>query len=440
MKRFKLRRIGKVSLYTFFANIPTYFYIILIPIIQNYLFSPDDFFEHITSYGVSLLMSAAAFAISAADYSKRRYRLSDSRCTVRQGLFVRSIYSVPYEKLHTVTLVTSPTLRLFSAQKLILSATRSGKRRGSLYIPKKSADKFEEGIRSSLGSRKFTISTTGGRAFLSAALLSNPISGLLAAVPIIRSAGRVVGENTSTELLRTLDFSGWLVVLGLPPAAAFTAYFLLVFYAVGALELFFKTAGLSCDLFENGTVITSGIKSRREVFVPYHRIDSVVITRSVFMLPFSRCSVFVSSLGAGKKGLRLCCAVEKTEPAYSAALRFFGKCLPNGVCADDLCRAFSESKNSRRDRMKAAAAPAAALALSAALCAASAFTRVFGCAVPLALCVLVVMSALWLAFRLYVSGKVGSFIIAGLLVTRKYKRLTLVEEIVPMRAQAIARL
>ena len=72
-----MKRTNRVSVYTVFANIPTYIYTAAIPILQNYLFDPKGAMQIIISNALNIVLMAAALTLSAADYSRKKLRFTD---------------------------------------------------------------------------------------------------------------------------------------------------------------------------------------------------------------------------------------------------------------------------------------------------------------------------------------------------------------------------
>ena len=307
------RRIDRVSAYTLFANIPAYIYLLIIPMIQNFLFDPEGIWQQLASNAVGLLMAAGAAAISAVDYSRRRFRLTKRGAVVSQGIFLRSVYRVSYEKLRSVTFVKAPLTDLFSAEKIVLGISPRDGKRGTLYISHEKSEQLKDEMRTALGSENDVYRAKNRKVFLLCALLSNPITGFLAAVPFVRGIGRAAGAQARDELLRTLDFSRYLIYLGIPPVAAFIAYLLFACYLFSAAVMFLRNGDLTCTFYNGGVVIRKGIVHVRETVIPLHRITALKVTQSVLMKPMGLYNCYVKIEGKGKKSLFLCTAAASKE-------------------------------------------------------------------------------------------------------------------------------
>ncbi len=307
------RRLDRVSAYTLFANIPAYIYLLIIPMIQNFLFNPDGIWQQLASNAVGLFMAAGAAAISAVDYSRRRFRLTKRGAIVSQGIFLRSVYRVSYEKLRSVTFVKAPLTNLFSAEKIVLGISPRDGKRGTLYISCEKAEDIKDEMRMALGSENDVYRAKNRKVFLLCALLSNPVTGFLAAVPFVRGIGRAAGAQARDELLNTLNFSRYLIYLGISPVAAFIAYLLFACYLFSAAVMFLRNGDLSCTFYNGGVIIRKGIVHARETVIPIHRITSLRITQSVLMKPLKLYNCYIKIEGKRKKSLFLCAAAASKE-------------------------------------------------------------------------------------------------------------------------------
>lgn len=294
---------NRVSRYTIFAYIPTFIYLTAIALVQNYLFDPRGFWEHIASYAVSIFMTCGAVLISAADYSRRSVTITDRYISVAQGLLVRSEYRIPYSSLHCFGSTQSPFSRLAGVVKITLGAARRDGRRGVIYLPKERADKAARVMYGGAGEELCTLCSKNSRVFLTSALLANPVGGVLAAAPIISGVGRAAGIDARDALLHELDFSQYFLMLGVPPLTAFIAYVLIAMYLVSVAVMFERNFALRCTVFDGGLQIGSGAVVKKEWYVPFSRITGSRCRQTMLMRTFGICSYEIKVLN---KWRRIC--------------------------------------------------------------------------------------------------------------------------------------
>ena len=303
MKSYRLKnRNEKINICTFFANIPTFIYLLPIPVLQHFLFDPQSFREKITSYSLSIILFFLVGGFSAADYRTKRYKVYPNSAHIKEGIFIRSRFNIPYSRLQSVILQSSPFTLLFSAVKIQLntSATKAKKGDAELYLSCDNAKRLISEIYDDIGYIARYYRAKNSKIFLMASIWSNPISGLLIISPIINNIGKIVGEELKAELIESFDLSKYFVYIGVPPTAAFIAYTLLVCYAVSVFTDFFHTANFTCTSYQNGIVIKRGILKKTLFLTNPSKLNAVTINQSIFMIPIRLCSAYIYTVGAGK--------------------------------------------------------------------------------------------------------------------------------------------
>lgn len=294
---------GRIGVYSVLADIPLYFYLILVPIIQNALFDPHGIMEQAVSNALGILCALAALAFSAADYKKRRFKVYRGGLIVKQGIFTRSFFCIRWENVLAASICTSPFMKLFSVTRAELPASRSDKRRCSVYMDSAQGERFEQALTNGFGKRLFVLSTKSRHILLSSVLLTNPLAGAAALFPVFQAVGRAAGAKAKEELRRSLDFSQYLVLIGIQPAAAIFAYVFIALWSAGTLALFFRMYGLRCVIFENGVSVEKGLIGRRRTFIANRRIDDVTVRQTLPMKLFGIRAVYIQTAIGGRKGV-----------------------------------------------------------------------------------------------------------------------------------------
>ena len=292
----------KINIYTLFANIPVFIYLLPFPILQNFLFNPRSFFEHITSSILSAIVFAAAIIISAADYRTKRYSVHPEYARIKEGIFFRSKFCIPYRRLQSVIIRHSPIPTLFNAVKVQLNtaATKAKKGDAVLYLSRKNAKRLINEIYDDAGYILKHYRAKNIKIFFMAAIWSNPVSGFLILSPLVSNTGKIIGEQLRDELINNFNLSRYLVYIGINPTAAFVTYVLLVCYSVSVLTDFIRTANFTCTAYQNGIVIKRGIIKNTFLFTHPTKINAVTLSQSIFMIPLSLYSAYIHTTGSGK--------------------------------------------------------------------------------------------------------------------------------------------
>lgn len=297
-----VKRSSRVNIYTLFAGIPAYIYMLPIPILQNILFRPQSIWEQITSYSLSLLIFGISTGFAVADYLTKRYTPTLGYTYIQKGFPIRSRFMIPHERLQSVIIRRSPVTAIFSAVKIQLNtpAVKAKKGDAVFYLSSEKAKKLIGEIYADIGYIKRLYRAHNTKIFFMAAIWSNPVSGLLIIAPFIRNLGKIAGDSFSTELLESFDFSAYLIYIGIPPTTAIIAYFMLVCYAVSVIADFIRNGNFICTSYQNGILIKRGIFNRTFFLTNCKKLNAISINQSFAMLPTHLYSAYIHTVGSGK--------------------------------------------------------------------------------------------------------------------------------------------
>ncbi len=313
----KKHKSSRVNIYTLFAAIPTFIYLIPLTFIQNILFKPNSIWEQIASYSLNLLFITFVGGFSVCGYLTKRYTGGLDYTYIQKGFPIRSRFDIPHSRLQSVIMQKGPLSALFNAVKIQLNtpATKAKKGDAMFYLSSQKANRLIREIYDDIGQMLFYYKAQNIRIFFMAAIWSNPISGILLIAPFINNLGKISGEQLGTQLLESFDLSVYLMYIGLPPTTALITYFLLVCYAISVVADFIRNASYNCTSYQNGLLIRRGILKRTFFFTNCRKLNAISINQSLIMLPTKLYSAYIHTVGAGKtKGDKsLLIAAEKKD-------------------------------------------------------------------------------------------------------------------------------
>lgn len=316
---------SRVNIYTLFAGIPTFIYLLPIPILQNILFRPESLWEHITSYSLSILFIVSVGTFYVLGYLSKRYTGGLDHTFIQNGFPIRAQFSIPHNKLQSVIIQKSPLPSLFKAVKIQLNTPATSAKKGDamFYLSQHRANKLIREIYDDIGYALHTYEAHNIRVFFMASIWSNPVSGLLIIAPFINNMGKITGEQLSTELFKSFDLSVHLMYIGLPPTTAFIAYFMLLCYVISVAADFIRNAKFTCTSYQNGILIKRGIIKRTFFLTNCKKLNAISINQSMVMLPTRLYSAYIHTVGSGKtKGDKsLLIAAERKENVTTLLLR-----------------------------------------------------------------------------------------------------------------------
>lgn len=319
------KKTTRVNIYTLFAGLPAFIYLLPISILQNILFKPESLWEQITSYSLSLMFLIFAAAFSVCGYLNKRYLGTLNYTYIQNGFPILSRFELPHQKLQSVIIQKGPLTLLFNAVRVQLNtpATKAKKGDAMFYLSSQRASRLLREIYADIGFHLNTYRAHNIRIFFMASIWSNPISGILIISPFIYNLGKLTGEQLGTELLEQFDLSVYLMYIGLPPTTAIIAYFLLVCYAISVVADFIRNANFNCSSFQNGILIKRGFIKRTFFMTNCKKLNAISINQSLMMLPTHLYSAYIHTVGSGKtKGDRsLLIAAEKKENVKALLLK-----------------------------------------------------------------------------------------------------------------------
>ena len=89
--------------------------LVLISIIQQFLYRPRDIVEYVTTLGLNAVYAIAVISYAVYSYSSYRYRLIEDGIQIKEGLFIKKRLTVPYSKIQTIVFDFEAFAAIFGA-------------------------------------------------------------------------------------------------------------------------------------------------------------------------------------------------------------------------------------------------------------------------------------------------------------------------------------
>lgn len=249
---------------TFFRVLPIFF----LPLIQVFLSggSPSDYL-----LGGSLVLLVYFFLL----WQQSRWQVTRLSYAYRHGLFLRRTYILRRSWSLLPSRETSPLSFFTGAVFFDPGVPGWGKLCLPLFkksLPHPSAPHRRKWRRASIP-----------KALLSAALLSNPASGLLLATIFFRSASSLLGQEIALRLVNAADQRVRLIALGIPPAIAGISWLFLAGWLVSFLRESVALLPFSWEKHKKRIFFRFGLWPRREAQVSLSSIGSVALLQTLPM-------------------------------------------------------------------------------------------------------------------------------------------------------------
>lgn len=320
-------KLSPVHPYTIWEHISRWALLLLIPLSQQLLMQPDQFYEQLRLAGLQLALLAGFLFLSAAQRRATGYHAGQQALSYQKGLLFRRQMRIPYRYFDSVTVRQTMAPALFGAARLFLDTPAGGKKHAdvSLTLSRKNLWRTADTV-CPPGGRDLLYRAGAGRILLMSAFWSNPGTGLLLLAPFIKRLGDVLGEEISSRLYATVDFSLQLAAWGIPPVSAALAYILFSGWAIALLVQVFRYGNFK--LYGGGDllVIRRGLVNSSQRMFRGSRISALSIRQSLLMRMFRLYSGYVHNIGSGKdKGDR---SMLVAAAPYKELTRLLHKTVP----------------------------------------------------------------------------------------------------------------
>ena len=315
----------RTHLCTLFSHLKISAVLILIPVVQEILYTPQNLFEIISTLSANTLYALALIIFSIYYYRSYMYRITHDAIEIKKGLLIKQRYSVPFDRIYTINIYKNIFSLPFGAHKLSFD-TPSGSSRHydiSAYFSTELSRRTEQRIKGN-NTPMYNYKSKYLYMLLLSAFWSNPATGLLFAAPFISRLGNVLGYEIQNTVLSTMDEFWHSLSLDISPIAATIANILVLGWAIALTLQFLRYAGFESYVIGDYITVKRGILSKSITYTRRDRLAAVTISQSLFMWLLGLCSSGVFMIGSGKlKGDRgLIIAAEKKEKINSRVKEF----------------------------------------------------------------------------------------------------------------------
>lgn len=293
---------SKVHFYTVLEYLPKFALLALIPILQQLIFRPHNFFEIVRSWGITIILIVLVIFWCIAEYRSIRYHAGADYFYIKNGVLINRECKIPYDFIYSVNVKNGVIPYFFGAAKLRLDTPASNSKTSDIRLTL-SRRALESAIKNILSEEETENLYRSGifRILLMVASWANPGVGLLIAAPFINQLGRVLGEEITDRLYSTVSISMELVALGVPPLAAAIAYLLVAGWAVAMIVQLFRYANFSVIRSGAFLIIRRGLVSTQKRMIRLSKIGALSVRQTLFMRIFNLYSAYVQAVGSQKE-------------------------------------------------------------------------------------------------------------------------------------------
>ncbi|MBQ7810629.1 MAG: hypothetical protein IJ346_06700, partial [Clostridia bacterium] len=206
MKQFKFSKTYVAAFLYRFA------FLLFVPLLQGLLFAHRGALTLVTLYGTDLLIAVLLLSVAVIRCSKLEVIKTEKTAEIRGGVIIKTAENNLLKKRGSIVLSQGLFLRVFGAHKLKIF---SGSTFSTAFLKQNDAAAFLDDLITE--EKEKTVPSGIFRSLLMSVSFSNALTGLLAAVPLIRRAAAVLGARQTALIIEGASLTGLLSFTGLPP-------------------------------------------------------------------------------------------------------------------------------------------------------------------------------------------------------------------------------
>lgn len=272
MKKFKFSKAYIAAFMYRFA------FLLFVPFLQGLLFAHEGALKLLTLYFADMAVAVFLLVVSVVRYKKAGVTLKDGVLSVHQGAVLKISEQALTKGRGSLVFTQGLLLRLFGATRLRLF---SGSTYSTAYLKGKDSKLIQESL---IKSGKETELYSGiFKSLLMSLSFSNALTGLLAAVPVLRRASAVLGARQTALILEGASLEGLLGFTGLPPVLSKISSILFFCWVVGFSTEFFREYGLNLSVYSSYFKVGKGLMTKTQAVFTKKSVRALVFSQSLIL-------------------------------------------------------------------------------------------------------------------------------------------------------------
>jgi len=248
MKRYKFSKTYVAAFAYRFA------FLLFVPLLQGLLFADSGVLKLFTLYSTDLAVAVLLLSLAVIRCSKSELRHSRKDLEIKGGVIFKTREKTLKNARGSLVFSKGIFLRLFGGCRLRVFG---GSAYSTAYLKQKDADSVLKDI---LPQKAEKVVVSGiFRSLLMSLSFSNALTGLLAAVPLMRRASMVLGAKQTALILEGASLEGLLSFTGLPPILSRVSSVLFFCWIIGFSTEFFREYGLKFCIFSSHFGVKKGL-------------------------------------------------------------------------------------------------------------------------------------------------------------------------------------
>ncbi|MBR3987709.1 MAG: hypothetical protein IKK10_00195 [Clostridia bacterium] len=255
-----------------------YAFLLFVPVLQGILFAKSGKEILFTLYSADLIVLVLIISIAATRCSKSELRLDNKVCDIRGGVFFKTSEKSILQKRVSLVFTSGIFIRLMGGCRLRIFG---GSAYSAAYLKHKDKDDI---LNILLPKNPQKIVASGiFRSLLMSLSFSNALTGLLAAVPVIRRASVIIGAKQTALILEGASLEGIFKFTGLEPMLSKISSVLFFCWVVGFATEFFSEYGLKLSIYPFHFKVSKGLITKTQAVFSKKSVRAVIFRQSLLM-------------------------------------------------------------------------------------------------------------------------------------------------------------
>ena len=278
---------------------------LIIPIILIFFLGQGGDSPLFTWWGISLMLLVLLIT-GFINWLRFTWRVEDDELRIEQGLLVRKKRYVPRDRIQAIDISSGPLQRLFGLVRLrVLTAGGSSPEAEISAISRSDAQAIQEALQveardpvAAEQESSWPVYRISRKRLLLAASTAGSFGVALSIVgTLVAQINQVVSEDQMIAYLEswageaTTEF--WIT---------FVALAVLVAWLLSLFGTLLRFSGFTLTRNGRELYIRRGLFEKKQITIPYHRIQAVRVVEGVMRQPFGFAMVYVENAGFGDEG------------------------------------------------------------------------------------------------------------------------------------------
>jgi putative membrane protein len=278
---------------------------LIVPIIVIFFLGQGGNSPLFTWWGLSLMLSVL-LVTGIVNWMRFTWRVEENELRIEQGLLVRKKRYVPRDRIQAIDISSGPLQRMFGLVRLkVLTAGGSSPEAKISAISRGDAQAIQDALQVEIrgpetaeSESQWPVYHISRKRLLLAASTAGSFGVALSIVgTLMAQINQVISEE------RMIDFlESW---IGGTTAEFWIAFVVLAVLAAWLLSVFgtlLRFSGFTLSRNGRELYIRRGLFEKKQITIPYHRIQAVRVVEGILRQPFGFAMVYVENAGFGDEG------------------------------------------------------------------------------------------------------------------------------------------